>query len=112
MKTEIIKYLLGDLSIPFLVAFYCFALLGVILSMLFHFGKKKSKSKFSIKFWIADNTIRFLSSVICIFVVARFFDNLPINMELNMFLGLVVGSSLDQIIVLVRNKTQINIFQK
>ena len=114
MKQELINYLLGDLTASFLCAFYMFALLGVFLSMLFHFGKgkKKRNTKFSFKFWLSDNLVRFFTSVICIFVVARFFDNLPIEMELNMFLGLVVGTSLDQVIVLVRNKTNINIFQK
>lgn len=113
MKTEILNYILGDLSASFLIAFYLFALLGVILSMLLHYGKKakKSKTKFNLKYWLTDNMVRFFTSVFCIFIVARFFDNLPIDMELNMFLGLVIGASLDQVIVLVRNKTQINIFQ-
>lgn len=112
MKNEVLGYILGNVEPAFLVAFYLFALFGVVLSMLLHYGKKKQKSKFSFKFWIADNMVRFLTSVMCIFVVVRFFDQLPIDMELNMFLAVVVGASLDQVIILVRNKTQINIFQK
>lgn len=114
MKNEIIGYILGDVTPAFLVAFYIFSLFGVVLSMLFHYGKKrkKDKTKFSFKYWLADNFVRFLTSVFAIFIVVRFFDQLPIDMELNMFLAVVVGGSLDQVIILVRNKTQINIFQK
>ena len=112
MKQEIINYILGDVTPAFLVSFYIFALFGVILSMLLHYGRKKEKTAFNLKYWLSDNIVRFFTSVMCIFVVVRFFDQLPIEMELNMFLAVVVGASLDQVIILVRNKTNLNIFQK
>ena len=114
MKNEIYLYLMGDLTPSFLAAFYLFALFGVILSMLVHYNRsqKKHKTKFSLKFWLVDNLIRLLTSIFSIFVVVRFFDELPIEMELNMFLAVVIGASLDQVIIFIRNKTSINIFQK
>ena len=107
MKNEILDYLLGDLTISFLIGFYIFALLGVIFSMLLHFGKKHKKAPvvFSWSYWLKDNAVRFFTSFISIFVVCRFFSELPINMELNMFLGLVVGVTLDQVVIMIRNKT-------
>ena len=45
MKEEIIKYLLGDMSLSFLIAFYIFALIGSALSMLLHLGKAVKKYK-------------------------------------------------------------------
>ena len=116
-KTEIMGYLLGTVSIDFLISFYLFSLLGVILSMLFHYGKKRSKDKkvkehtFNFKYWLKDNLVRLFTSIICIYLVVRFYDVFHIDYELNMFLGLLVGMGLDQLIVLVRNKTSINIFQ-
>ena len=114
MKTEILGYILGNLTLSFLIAFYLFAICGVILSMLLHLGKKvkKTKVKLSWQYWIKDNLIRFSTSFICIFIAIRFYDSLPIDVEPNMFFGLVVGMSLDQIIILIRNKTNINLFQK
>jgi len=114
MKEEILGYILGNLTLGFLAAFYLFAVLGIILSMLLHIGKKAKKApiKFSFKYWIKDNVTRFFTSIICIFIAIRFYDSLPIDVEPNMFFGLVVGMGLDQIIIIIRNKTNINLFQK
>jgi len=117
-KQEIWGYILGEITLEFLIAFYFFALFGVILSMLLHYGKKSKNDKkrgnkkpFSLKYWFKDNIVRLLTSIFCIFMVVRFYDSLPITYELNMFLGVIVGGSLDQVIVLIRNKTNIDIFQ-
>ena len=117
-KTEILKLLFGGVTLEFLISFYIFALLGVFLSMLFHYGTKKTGAKkpvghkFNFGYWIKDNVIRLLTSIICIFILVRFYDQLPIEYELNMFLGVLTGTGLDQVIVFIRNKTSIKIFQK
>lgn len=117
-QKTILEYILGDITVNFLLAFYAFSLLGVLLSMLLHYKKKEVKAKrvsekppFDWKFWLKDNTVRVLTSIICIFVLVRFYDELPIDYELNMFLGILVGVSLDQVIIFIRNKTSISIFQ-
>lgn len=116
-KVEIMDYLLGTVSVEFLVSFYIFSLIGVILSMLFHYGKKRSKESklkshtFNFKFWLKDNLVRLFTDILCIFILVRFYDQFPIKYELNMFLGILTGMGLDQLIVLIRNKTSINIFQ-
>jgi hypothetical protein len=114
MKTEIINNLLGTMSISFLISFYIFALFGVIFSMLVHF-KKKAKStppSFSFKYWIQDNLARLFTSIMTIFLVARFAPELSIPFEVNMFLAVLVGVGLDRIIIAIRNRTAINLFQK
>lgn len=116
-KTEIIHYILGGVTLEFLISFYIFSLLGVFLSMLFHYGSKKTgkkkpvNHKFSLSYWLKDNLVRLLTSVICIFILVRFYDQIPIEYELNMFLGILTGTGLDQVIVFIRNKTNINLFQ-
>ena len=114
MKEEILGYILGNLTVGFLLAFYLFAIIGIILSMLLHICKKAKKApiKFSFKYWLKDNLTRFFTSILCIFIAIRFYDSLPIEVEPNMFFGLVVGMGLDQIIIIIRNKTSITLFQK
>lgn len=114
MKEEIIKQLLGDLELSFLIAFYIFAILGAILSMLLHLGKavKKHKIKFSFMFWLRDNATRLLTSIIVLFIAARFYTELGLAFELNLFSGFVAGTAMDRIIIVVRNRTGINAFQK
>ena len=114
MKQEIIGYLLGDVSLGFLCAFFIFALGGVLFSMLLHFKRKQKKKKipFNLSYWILDNIVRFFTSIIIIFLAVRFYNELPIQLELNMFLGFAIGVTLDQVIIYIRRKTNLNIFQK
>lgn len=111
-------YLFGDLKLEFILAFYIFVGMGIILNLSVHLADKayrKSKTvegfKFKLKFWIKDNGIRVLSNLIAVFLLLRFYDILNIGYQLNMFLGVIVGSSLDLLIIFIRNKTSINIFQ-
>lgn len=110
MIQSILNNVLGNLTIDFIVSFYIFALIGVILSMLFHYGKKtrkKTGKPFSFTFWIKDNIVRLFISIICIFVVLRLPEFVGIPMEnVNMGFGFIVGISLDRIIIVIRNKTK------
>jgi cellulose synthase/poly-beta-1,6-N-acetylglucosamine synthase-like glycosyltransferase len=114
MKEEILNNLLGDMTWGFLVSFYIFALFGVIFSMLAHLGTKvkKTKVKLSFGYWLRDNIVRFLSSVMAIFFVARFAPEFSLPFAVNMAGALKLGLVLDQVIIFFRNKTKINIFQK
>jgi len=114
MKTEILNNLLGTMSIGFLFSFYIFALFGQVFSMLIHLKKKADKklAPLSFKYWLKDNLTRFFSGIMCIFLVARFAPEFSIPFEVNMFLAVLVGATLDRIIIFMRNKTNINIFQK
>lgn len=114
----IIKYLFGTMTAEFVVSFYLFALLGMGLTLLIHLNdaiRKSSKTskrfKFRWKFWLKDNYIRIITNLIVIFVVIRFYDSLGLQYKLDMFLGFVAGFSIDGIIILLREKTKINIFQ-
>ena len=117
-KETIFNYLFGTVTVEFLIAFYIFALIGVTLSMLFHYKKKQTRDKkvnnkkrFNKWFWVKDNIVRLFTSIICIFVMVRFYDELPIDYELNMFLGVLTGTGIDQLIIFIRNRTTIDIFQ-
>jgi len=114
MKEEILSNLLGDMTWGFLVSFYIFALFGVIFSMLNHLGDKvkRTKVKLSFGYWLRDNIARFFTSVMVIFLVVRFAPEFSLPFVVNMFGAVIVGIGLDQLIILVRNKTTINLFQK
>lgn len=118
---EIVKYITGDIDLYFLVAFYFYVLFGAIFSMLIHYKYKnfkrvknnKNKEKFNFLFWLKDNTVRLLTIIMVVFVIVVFKDNIPMlkNFELNTWLGLLLGCSMDGAIIFLRNKTNINIFQ-
>lgn len=121
-KSIIKGYLLGDISIEFYIAFYVFSLIGIALSLFLHVKKKQIKTikggqsfKLNLSHLYHDNVKRVLASIIIIFGIIRFYpevrDMFGLEFELNMFLGLLVGVFLDRIIILVRNKTNVNIFQ-
>lgn len=119
MNKELLKeYILGELTLEFVLAFYLFAIIGMLASMLLHYDRRRKKSKksnifvkFSSAYWVKDNIVRMLTNVIVIFIVIRFYNELPINIDLNMFLGLAVGMSIDLVIIFLRKYTVINIFQ-
>lgn len=111
-------YIFGDMTLEFVVAFYIFSFLGMFLTLMLHLTQAYTKAKrlkkrfkFSLKFWLHDNCIRIITNVFFIFVIIRFYDSLHLNYKLDMFLGLVVGLSIDAFIIFIREKTPINIFQ-
>jgi hypothetical protein len=113
MKEEILKNLLGENTIGFFISFAIFALFGVVFSMLLHLGNKvkKVKVKLSLGYWLRDNVIRFFTSLMAIFIVARFAPEFSLPFTANMAGALGVGLVLDQVIIFFRNKTKVNIFQ-
>lgn len=113
MKEEITNYLLGNTSLSFILAFYFLAVLGIIFSMTAHVYKKKIKRKdWSWKFLLADNTKRFIASIIAIYVVLIGWGYLAPDKELHVVVGFFLGGSLDRVVIELRNRTPINFFQK
>ena len=121
-KQTIYQYIFGNSTLEFYISFYIFVVIGLILSMLLHLRGKKNRDakqgknfKFNIKYWLKDNFNRFVTNIIVVFILIRFYDELKeatnVQYELNMFLGFVAGTSLDRVIMFIRNKTGINAFQ-
>ena len=115
---ELKQYLLGDLTGAFMLAFYIFAIFGMVLSMLLHYGNKVKKNKrvdkstgFSMGYWLKDNMVRAATNLCAVFVVMRFKDDLPLVKELSMFVGFLTGMSIDVVIIALRKYTKVNIFQ-
>lgn len=114
----ILKNVLGDLDVNFIIAFYIYVVFGLLFNMLIHYVRKQVKDKkvsrhkpFNFKLWIKDNTVRFLVPAMCVFLFIRFYGKFNINYELDMWLGLLVGMGLDNLVIFVRNRTNVNIFQ-
>lgn len=104
------QYILNGISLEFYLSFYIFALIGMTFTMLVHFQqmrtqKKKSNEevKFNFIYWIKRNGVRFLTNLLAVFILIRFKDNLKISNDLSMFLGFVIGMSIDGLILLIRN---------
>lgn len=111
-------YIFGDMTIEFVLAFYLFSILGMGLTMLIHLrdaynksAKAKRTFKFAWKFWFKDNYIRILTNLVIVFVIIRFYSSLHLQFKLDMFLGFATGFSIDTVIIFIREKTKINIFQ-
>lgn len=106
------NYILGDVSVNFLIAFYFYAIIGVVFNLLVHYTYKQVRNKrkqnkytkFSYKYWILDNYKRFLLNLLSIYLIVIFKDNIPAlkDYNLNMFLGFVTGMSLDTIVIILR----------
>ncbi len=113
MKEEILRNLLGENTIGFFISFTIMATFGTIFSMLLHLGEKVKRTKVKVTFgyWLRDNTVRFLSSLMAILIVARFAPEFSLPFGANMFGALGIGLVLDQVIIFFRNKTKVNIFQ-
>lgn len=123
--TEINEVLTGGLSWSFIIVFVIFSVLGQLISLLLHYHRKKKdkKHKFNFRFWISDNAARIILGIIIPFCVAVLFPDLKFAFkwvfdkfgapyELNTAIGLFLGLFMDSVIIVLRNKSKINIFQK
>lgn len=111
-------YILGGLDVTFMKAFYTFSGLGMLFSMLVHYDRKRRKNKkekrkttFKIKFWLKDNTIRLLTNLITIFIFLRFSVELKLDNSPTMFMGLMFGLGIDQLVIMLRKMTLVNTSQ-
>lgn len=116
MNEEFFGYLLGNLSVAFLSAYFIFAGLGALLNMTLHYKKRPSKEKaFSLKYWFANNWNRVLAGFILIFVFAvgfdkiewavkPFFDSLGMPYELTTITGLFIGYYIDKLLIKFKNR--------
>lgn len=116
-SSSILGYILGDVDVKFMVAFYFYVLFGSVLTMLLHYKFKQYKDarrkgvnkKFSVKYWIIDNTARLVTVLMVVFVLIVFKSKIPVfkDYELDTWFGFITGCSLDSIIIIIRNKTKL-----
>ena len=108
-----LQYLLGDLTVNYVLAFYFFSIFGMLFTMTLHYRRKtkKKEQEFNVSFWLIDNWARIVGNLMAVFIVLRFASELAPNYELNMWLGLLVGLSIDMVVIGIRKYTKINIFQ-
>ena len=114
MDKNILDYILGGLTLNYVIAFYFFSVFGMFFTMTLHYRKKKKKKKsttFKLRYWIKDNWARITGNLMAVFIVLRFTNEIAPNMKLDMWLGLVVGLSIDLIVIGIRKYTKIDIFQ-
>ena len=113
MDKSILDYILGGLTINYVLAFYFFSIFGMLFTMTLHYRHKRKKEakKFNLSYWLIDNWARIVGNLMAVFIVLRFTSELLPDMKLNMWLGLLVGLSIDLIVIGIRKHTKINIFQ-
>ncbi len=108
---EFISTLLGGQTAGAFAALLFFALLGALISLLFHTTKRDPVSsstpiRFSWIFFIQDNWKRALTSFLLIYVFLRFTPEL-IGVQLNEFWAIAIGLCNDQLAQVIKNKTNI-----
>jgi hypothetical protein len=106
----VLRYLFNGISAEFYLAFYIFAILGMTFSMLVHFQQVKKSNKrkqketvFSFKYWFRNNIARLFGNLIAVFVFMRFHESMNIGVELTMFLGFIIGMSIDRVVLMIKN---------
>ena len=111
-NSTLTDYMLGDIDVTYMTAFYLFAFLGMALSMALHYkGKhKKSRIKFNLGFFLKDNLVRIIVPLIIIFAVLRFESEFQLDIEPGMYLGFLSGLGMDRLIMKLRAYT--NVFGK
>lgn len=114
MKEIYLQYILGDLDVPFILAFYTFAMMGMAIDMFLEYRyiqrrsnacKKASKKESKFKCFMKKASGVMLE-LILVFVILRFYDELPEKIkpgnELGMFTALLIGAGMDRLILLIR----------
>lgn len=114
----IYEYLLGGLDVEFVVSFYIFSLIGMLLSLLVHYESKKKKDKkagnkreFSFGYWLKDNGVRVLTTILVVFACMRLPEKFGWSGEIDMGFAFMVGLTMDVIIILLRKKSKISLFK-
>lgn len=103
--------ILGKNDIGVLGAAFAFALLGHLLVLLGGTTLRQpasitSPTKFSWAYLLYDNSKRIVYVILLIIVALRFLPDL-FGMQLNGFSGFLVGSGLDGIALVIKQKTKI-----
>ncbi len=104
----LLELIIGTNNYTYFIASCVFALLGIVLSLLFNFAKRdvndtRTPTQFSLKFLLCDNMPRILVGVICVFVALRFSSDL-LGMETTLFASFVIGLSIDNLAKIIQNK--------
>jgi hypothetical protein len=111
---EIASYLIGDLGVAKFAAAFIFAIIGVVLSLLWSTtvrnpSSDKSPQHFSWKFYWFDNARRILKSVVStlltVFVSIRFVNEL-LGVEFSMATCFLIGLFLDRVVVFIKKKQE------
>lgn len=101
------QHLLGKLSIGDYIAALVFCTIGILIITWFKFSNRdKDSSKtpvnFHLGFFVLDNGLRWLISLLVMFVLFRLCDSLlasgKLSMELAFGLGIILGGSLELVI--------------
>lgn len=105
------KYLIGPTEPGLFLACIFFAMLGVAFVLMYGTTLRKVESlespkNFSWKYLGKDNLIRLSVSIISVYIALRFLPEL-FNMELTELTAFMVGTSIDGIALLIKQKTNI-----
>ncbi len=107
-------YVLGGLTVNYILAFYFFSIFGMTLALILDYTTKRARKKrtnklvrFSLRHSIKDNWVRVFGNVMIVFAILRFSDKFFPEIELDMWLGFIIGLSIDSVVILLRRYTKI-----
>lgn len=106
MKEDILKYILGDIPIPQVIACVILAFVGILIRLFYGVIKRQPLDErtpihFSWRFFLSDNFTRIISSMFLTLLgvpIIIIFSEQILQLKLNPFLGLIIGFSFDSII--------------
>ncbi len=102
--------LLGNLDLYNYAMAYVFASIGMLLTKLIQLQNRNKKSpktpySFSISFYFKDNFLNILINFVLLFIAFRFCTEVT-GREFSMWVAFCLGSIIDTIVILIKNRTK------
>jgi len=106
---KINPYILGDIDPALFIAAVFFSMIGIFIVLMAGTKLRDAESEtspksFSWKYLWSDNAKRIYTSVLCVLVSLRFLPEI-FGVTLSPWMGFVVGTCFDGIILIVKQKT-------
>lgn len=103
------ELLLGTTDYTAYAVSFVLALIGAFFSLRFQVAKRNKNSpetpqRFSVKFMLADNAMRLLTTVLLIFIGLKFSQEL-LGAEVTQWGAIVIGLSLDKVSEFLKNQS-------
>lgn len=114
MEKSTLDILLNGMSLSSFGAYFILGMIGVIVSMLAEILRTNNKCKakgetftFSLGYWIKDNFIRLVLSMIIVILGVLYTKDL-LGIEINSMLALSAGFNSDKLVEIFKTKINLN----
>ena len=107
---ELFKIIFGEFTLVQLLGYFWFILIGYILSTLLEVTGRDKKSKatpekWSWKFWFHDNWKRYITTILCTYILFRFYNEFS-GHDFGNFDGVILGLLGNNAAAEIRNRVK------